>query len=105
MNNFLELSSGDMLIIVVVIIIMLIQSSWIFYDASKRNENKWLWGLFGLIHCPSSLIIYLVVTRKVTNQILCPHCLYSIRKNSNFCSYCSHELTEEEKKSAIKNRK
>lgn len=83
--------------IIAVSVLMLTQASWIFYDASKRNENKWLWGLFGLISCPSSLIIYLLITRKLNNQILCPNCLYSIKKNSNYCSYCGLELTDKEK--------
>jgi hypothetical protein len=44
--------------------LILTQATWIFLDARKRKEKKyWLWGLFGLINCPQSLIVYLVVTR------------------------------------------
>lgn len=37
------------------------QALWIFYDARKRGENHWLWGLLGLLNVPSSLIVYLLV--------------------------------------------
>lgn len=40
------------------------QALWIFYDARKRGENHWLWGLLGLLNVPSSLIVYLLVTRR-----------------------------------------
>jgi hypothetical protein len=40
------------------------QALWIFVDARKRGENAWLWGLLGLLNVPSSLIIYLLVTRR-----------------------------------------
>ena len=39
------------------------QAFWIFNDARKRGENHWLWGLLGLLNVPSSLIVYLLVTR------------------------------------------
>ena len=49
--------------------IILVQGSWIFYDARKRGEKYyWLWGLFGLVNCPSSLIIYLLVTRAIDKR-------------------------------------
>lgn len=77
--------------LILVAIIMICQASWIFYDASKRHENKWLWGFFGLIHCPSSLIIYLLITRKLNAQKTCSNCLYSIKEDAKYCSYCGHE--------------
>ncbi len=43
--------------------ILLLQGLWIFQDAKKRGESYWLWGLFGLMSAPGSLIIYLLVTR------------------------------------------
>jgi hypothetical protein len=49
--------------------ILLIQSAWIFYDSRKRKEKYyWLWGIFGLLNVPSSLIIYLLVTRVILNK-------------------------------------
>lgn len=45
------------------------QAVWIFLDAKKRKEKHyWLWGLFGLINCPQSLIVYLVVTRIIFDK-------------------------------------
>jgi hypothetical protein len=49
--------------------ILLLQSTWMFINARKRKEKKyWLWGLFGLIHCPGSLIVYLIVTRVIMDR-------------------------------------
>ncbi len=82
--------------IMAIAFIMLCQASWIFYDAAKRHENKWLWGLFGLMNCPSSLIIYLLITRRFNRQVICPHCFYSIKAESKYCSYCGEHITHEE---------
>lgn len=42
------------------------EAKFIFFDARKRGEKYyWLWGLFGLINVPSSLVIYLLVTRVI----------------------------------------
>lgn len=49
-----------------VLALLFIQAMFIFFDARKRGEKHfWLWGLFGLINVPSSLIIYLLVTRVI----------------------------------------
>lgn len=49
--------------------LLLVQAAWIFSDARKREEKYyWLWGLFGLINCPQSLIVYLVVTRIILKR-------------------------------------
>ncbi|HBG15557.1 MAG TPA: sigmaY antisigma factor component [Firmicutes bacterium] len=45
-------------------VLIFCQALWIFIDARKRGENAWLWGLLGLLHVPSSLLIYLLVTRR-----------------------------------------
>jgi hypothetical protein len=48
----------------IVVPLLLCQAAWIFIDAKKRKERHyWLWGLFGLINVPESLIVYLIVTR------------------------------------------
>lgn len=53
----------------IAISILLVQGSWIFYDARKRNEKYyWIWGLFGLINAPSSLLVYLLVTRVIGKE-------------------------------------
>ncbi|MEG0775258.1 sigmaY antisigma factor component [Clostridium sp.] len=56
-------------IVLIAIPILLIQGSWIFYDARKRKEKYyWLWGLFGLINAPSSLLVYLIITRAIGKE-------------------------------------
>jgi len=37
------------------------QGWWIFRDAKRRGYNPWLWGAFGLLNVPSSLLVYLLV--------------------------------------------
>lgn len=100
-----SLTPYEKVFIVVSLVLLISQATWIFYDASKRGENKWLWGFFGLINLPSSLIIYLIVTRKYTKQMICPHCLYSIKKESLYCSYCGHEITERDREIGHKNKR
>lgn len=77
--------------------ILLAQASWIFCDASKRGENKWLWGLFGLIQFPSSLILYLIITRIIFKHKSCKACGRKIKFDSVYCSYCGVK-TEEDRK-------
>lgn len=49
-------------------VLLLAQALWIFQDARKRGENAWLWGLLGLLNIPSSLLVYLLVTRRKKNK-------------------------------------
>lgn len=98
------MTNGEWAILISVAVILISQGSWMFYDAAKRNENKWLWGFFGLIHFPSSIIIYLLVTRRLNRRMTCPNCLYSIPKDSLYCKYCGHEISEEERQEGIKIR-
>jgi NADH:ubiquinone oxidoreductase subunit 6 (subunit J) len=79
----------------VMIIILFTQGCWIFWDASKRGENKWLWGLFGLLNAPSNLIVYLIVTRVVSKSILCRACGKKVRKNYKYCPYCGEKQSTE----------
>lgn len=81
-------------LIILCFIALLCQGSWIFYDAAKRGENKWIWGLFGLINLPSSLIVYLLVTRVIRKEVTCPNCLYNNKKDASFCSYCGEQIPE-----------
>jgi hypothetical protein len=66
----MEETNKDLIIALTIAIpILLIQASWIFYDARKRGEKYyWLWGLFGLLNIPSSLLIYLLVTRAISKD-------------------------------------
>lgn len=64
--------SNDLLIPILLIVIpfLIAQACWIFQDAKKRGEKHyWLWGLFGLINIPESLIVYLIVTRAILDRI------------------------------------
>jgi hypothetical protein len=59
------------LIIVLIILIPLLiaQAVWIFRDAKKRGgKYYWLWGFFGLLNIPESLIVYLLVTRVILDR-------------------------------------
>lgn len=94
----------EWVILFVVLILLVTQASWMFYDAANRNENKWLWGFFGLLNLPTSLIIYLLVTRRVNRRLTCPHCLYSVPKDSLYCNYCGHEISEDDRIKGIENR-
>mgnify|MGYP006273978863 CR=1 FL=1 len=76
--------------IVFVLAILVAQAYWIFLDARKRGENYWLWGIFGLLNVPSSLIIYLLVTRNT--KVNCPNCGERIKKGNDRCPYCSTKL-------------
>lgn len=59
----------NIFIIIFAIIIVTIQGFWIFTDARKRGEKGyWLWGIFGLLNFPSSLIVYLIVTRIILDR-------------------------------------
>lgn len=61
------------LIIILLIIapFLFIQALWIFNDAKKRGEKGYiLWGLFGLLNIPQSLLVYLIVTRLIIDKYL-----------------------------------
>ncbi len=49
---------------VLLCLVLLTQAILIYKDAEWRGENKWFWGLFGLLNVPSSGLIYLFVTRR-----------------------------------------
>jgi len=57
------------IILLIAIPLLLVQATWMFLDARKRGEKYyWLWGLFGLINVPQSIIIYLIVTRVIMKK-------------------------------------
>ncbi|MBH5320161.1 sigmaY antisigma factor component [Paenibacillus sp. GSMTC-2017] len=43
--------------------ILISQSTWLFLDARKRGSNYWFWGIWGLIHVPTPLVVYWIVVR------------------------------------------
>jgi len=62
-NNYIIIT------LLVAIPFLLAQATWMFLDARKRGEKYyWLWGLFGLINVPQSIIIYLIVTRIIMKK-------------------------------------
>jgi hypothetical protein len=74
--------------------LLVAQATWIFRDARRRGEGyAWLWGLFGLINVPSSLIVYVLVTRRGNTR--CTECLKSIPRESRICPYCGSTRKEE----------
>lgn len=89
-NDISQLSKIHPLLWVLIAALLLIQGSWIFYDASKRGENKWIWGFFGLLNVPSNLIIYLLVTRTVLKSKKCQECGKRTRINYKYCPYCGN---------------
>ncbi|MFD0962009.1 transcriptional regulator [Paenibacillus chungangensis] len=45
-------------------LLLIIQSTWLFLDARKRNSMPWFWGIWGLIQCPLPLICYWLIVRR-----------------------------------------
>ncbi|EQB89303.1 hypothetical protein M918_20885 [Clostridium sp. BL8] len=49
-------------LIFILIVALLIQGTWVFKDARKKNiRYYWFWGLICLLNIPTNLIIYLIV--------------------------------------------
>ena len=48
------------------IVVLLLQGSWLFVDARKREANAWFWGLWGFIQTPMPILFYwLFVIKKI----------------------------------------
>lgn len=59
------------IILIIAAPFLFMQALWIFNDAKKRGEKGYiLWGLFGLLHLPESLLVYLIVTRVIIDKYL-----------------------------------
>jgi hypothetical protein len=50
---------------ILIVAILLIQATWLFVDARKRNANYWFWGIIGLLRFPEPLLFYLFLVRKI----------------------------------------
>lgn len=77
-------------------LILLGQAAWIYRDAQARGEKKFLWGLFGLLNFPSSVLVYLIVTRALARKIECPSCHGRIPAGSRFCPACGAQTQGQE---------
>jgi hypothetical protein len=54
-----------LLTLALVIPILLVQSTFLFIDARKREHHPWFWGIWGLIQAPLPLVVYLIIVRKI----------------------------------------
>jgi hypothetical protein len=72
--------------------LLLGQAVWIYLDATKRGERKRVfWGLFGLLNVPSSLLVYLLVTRTLLKTRSCRACGKRIGAKALFCPECGRK--------------
>jgi len=60
-----ELQNIPLLLWLLIFAILICQGTWLFYDSKKRGNNKWFWGIWGLLNFPTPLILYLIIARKV----------------------------------------
>jgi hypothetical protein len=74
--------------------VLLGQAVWIYRDAQRRGARKLFWGLFGLLNFPSSLLVYLLVTRTLLKTTRCPSCGKRMEEGARYCSACGKELAE-----------
>lgn len=81
----------SLIALAILIPLLLLQALWIFTDAKKRNEKYyWAWGLLGLLNVPTSLLIYIFVTRY--GNIKCPNCNKTVKNENKYCPYCGIPL-------------
>lgn len=73
---------------IVLAVVLLAQALWVFKDATKRGEKRWLWGFFALLSTPGNLLIYLLVTRLIIKSKECVHCGRRISAKAKFCPEC-----------------
>jgi len=92
MGTNVDLNELPVYLWIILFVALFIQSSWIFWDASKRGENKWLWGVYGLLNVPSSLIVYLIVTRVIAKSNPCSDCGKNVRENYTYCPHCGRRI-------------
>ncbi|MNI13507.1 Negative regulatory protein YxlD [compost metagenome] len=47
-------------VLLLIALLLFTQATWMFIDARKRGRRAWIWGLWGVLNCPSPLIVYLL---------------------------------------------
>jgi len=62
------MTKEEMIILPIAGVILLLQSTYLFIDARKRDSNPWFWGLWGLIQCPFPLLFYFIIVRKIFHR-------------------------------------
>ena len=67
-TDFSDISKMPLGFWILLAVILFTQAVWLFMDASKRDANKWLWGIWGLIQAPTPLILYLLIVRKILSH-------------------------------------
>lgn len=50
-------------------VLLFSQSLWLFRNAQKNGVNPWFWGIWGLLHVPTPLVVYWLVVRKGWQKI------------------------------------
>ncbi len=89
-----ELAELPVILWVLLGAVLLVQGSWMYYDAKKRKEFPWIWGIFGLLNTPTNLLIYLVVTRVIRKKKSCPACGEMVEDSGVYCSHCGGPMDE-----------
>jgi len=67
-NDFSNISTMPLGLWILLAAILFTQAIFLYQDAAKRNANKWIWGIWGLIQAPTPLIVYLFVVRKILSH-------------------------------------
>lgn len=69
------------------------QGLWIYRDAARRGRPALLWGLFGLLNFPSSLLVYLVATRGLERgRKDCEGCGGRLPPDAAYCPRCGRAV-------------
>lgn len=59
-RNNLSISDVPIYVWILVFTLLLAQSTWLFIDAGRRGRSRWFWGIWGLLHFPTPLLVYYV---------------------------------------------
>lgn len=54
------MSDLEWYMIVLIVVGVLVQSTFLFIDAKKKNSFPWFWGIWGLIQLPTPTVFYLL---------------------------------------------
>jgi hypothetical protein len=87
-GNLANLQQIPLFVWIIIGALLLTQGIWIFLDASRRGDRKFLWGFFGLLSVPGNLVIYLLVTRLLVKTKSCPSCGRRLSAQARYCPHC-----------------